>query len=132
MTDANAPIVLLVGHCFPDAMMLKSAVKRVIKGVNFEKAHSVGDLEKHLPGSSVALVNRVLDGSFESTDGIGLIRQFASHEAGTALLLVSNFPESQAEAEAAGAAPGFGKTDLYAAETAERILAAIAISTTGA
>jgi len=124
MPDPNAPIVLLVGHCFPDAMMLQSSIKRLIPGVRFEKAHSIADMETHITGSALALVNRVLDGDFVDDDGISLIRRFAGN--GTPLMLISNFPESQAEAESAGAAPGFGKTALYEEETAERIRAAIA------
>jgi len=126
MPDSNAPTVLLVGHCFPDAMMLKSSIKRIIPGVRFEKAHSLRDIEDHLAASALALVNRVLDGEFGSDDGIGLIRCFAG--AGTPLMLISNYAESQAEAEGAGAAPGFGKTGLYAEETAERLRAAIAMT----
>jgi hypothetical protein len=109
-------------------MMLKSAIKRAIKGVTFENAHSVAALEGHLPGAALALVNRVLDGKFASDDGIGLIREFATHEAGTPLMLVSNFAESQIEAEAAGAAPGFGKSDLYAEEKKIRLNAAVAMA----
>jgi len=126
MTDTkNKPTILLVGHCFPDAMMLKSAIKRAIRGVRFEKAHSVAEFEQHLPGAALAVVNRVLDGRFTSDDGIGLIRQYAANGSGTPLMLVSNFPESQAEAEAAGAVAGFGKSDIYAAQTGERLRAAI-------
>ena len=86
MTDSNSPTVLLVGHCFPDAMMLKSAIKRAIKGVSFESAHSSAELEQHLSGSDLAVVNRVLDGKFASDSGIELIRESAGNPAGTPLL----------------------------------------------
>jgi len=125
VSDSSKPTILLVGHCFPDAMMLKSSIKRAIKGVQFQKIHSITELEQHLADAALAVVNRVLDGKFASDDGIGLIRQYASHESGTPLMLVSNFAESQAEAEAAGAVPGFGKSDIYAAETVERLRAAV-------
>ena len=128
MTDPNRPTVLLVGHCFPDAMMLEAAIKRILPGVRFEKAHSIAEVERHLAGSALALVNRVLDGDFDGEDGIGLIRRHAAHTAGTALMLVSNFAESQAQAEAVGALPGFGKTELYTAQTGDRIRTAVAKS----
>jgi hypothetical protein len=125
MPEANPPTILLVGHCFPDAMMLKAAIKRILPGVWFEKAHSVVELEQGLAGSALALVNRVLDGDFGDHDGVGLIRRYAAHESGTTLMLISNLAQPQSEAEAAGAAPGFGKTQLYDGETAARIRAAI-------
>ena len=132
MTDSNAPTVLLVGHCYPDAMMLTSAIRRAIKGARFEKVHSVAELENKLAGAALAVVNRVLDGQFASDDGIGLIREFVTHASGTPLMLVSNLPESQVEALAAGAAPGFGKSDLNTAETGDRLRAAVARAHTGA
>lgn len=128
MPDANPPTILLVGHCFPDAMMLKAAIKRILPGVRFEKAHSVAELERGLAVSALALVNRVLDGDFGDQDGIGLIRQYAAHASGTTLMLVSNIAESQSQAESAGGAPGFGKTQLYSDETAARIRAAVALT----
>ena len=132
MSETNAPTVLLVGHCSPDAMMLQSAIRRVVEGAGFAIAMSMADLEERLPGASVALVNRVLDGDFGGADGLGLIRRFAGGGAGTPMMLISNFAESQQEAEAAGAVPGFGKSDLYAAQTGERLLAAIVKGRSGA
>ena len=41
------------------------------------------------------------------------------------MMLVSNFEDAQAEAEAAGALPGFGKTQMYDPRTRERILGAV-------
>lgn len=126
MPDNDSPLVLLVGHCFPDQMMLKSSVSRFLPGARFENAHSHADVERHLPETAIALVNRVLDGDFGSDDGITLIRRHASGGTGASLLLISNFPESQAEAEEAGAAPGFGKTALYDETTGDRLRAAAA------
>jgi len=128
MPEPESPTVLLVGHCFPDQMMLKSALGSILGSPTIEKAHSIAELDEHLPGADLALVNRVLDGSFPSESGIGLIETY-SGTSKTPLMLISNFPESQAEAEAAGAVPGFGKTAMYAEETAERIRNAIASAT---
>ena len=125
MTANENPTVLLVGHCFPDQMMLKAALRGILGSPTVEKAHSIQELEEHLPGADVALVNRVLDGQFADDSGIGLIEKYAAASQ-TPLMLISNYPESQAEAEAVGAVPGFGKTAMYAPETAERIKAAMA------
>ncbi len=125
MPDSENPTILLVGHCFPDQMMLKAALRGILGRPNVEQAHSVAEVEDRLPGADLALVNRVLDGDFADDSGIALIGKYAS-AARAPLMLISNYPESQAEAEAVGAAPGFGKTAMYAEETAERIKAALA------
>jgi two-component system chemotaxis response regulator CheY len=70
---------------------------------------------------ALVLVNRVFDS--DGGSGLDLIRQ-AKAEAATArqtLMLVSNFPEAQAEAVSVGAVPGFGKASLDRPETAETL-----------
>ena len=56
--------VVLVGHCTPDAFMLKGMVDRVLPGA---AVHSINDdesLSDHYGEESVWLVNRILDGAF--------------------------------------------------------------------
>jgi hypothetical protein len=43
-------------------------------------------------------------------------------------MLVSNLPEAQAAASDLGAAPGFGKRDLYADQTRQRLKAALGLT----
>lgn len=120
-------LFLLVGHCGPDASMLRSAVRRAVPGAAFAEAHDDAGLAAHRSDGSVWLVNRALDGDFAVADGIGLI----AREGGRVrTALVSNFPEAQAAAIAAGASPGFGKTALNSEATA-RTLAALAAAVTG-
>lgn len=125
MDDAR---VALVGHCGPDAYALRAAVRRIFpKGV-VEMIDDGASLEAEIPLADVLLVNRVLDGDFESDSGIDLIRRLAARPPGErpSLLLVSNFPEAQAEARLAGAEPGFGKKQMYSAEMRKNMEAAVA------
>ncbi|MGI9015159.1 MAG: hypothetical protein ACR2GY_13060 [Phycisphaerales bacterium] len=121
----RAQRILLVGHCGPDAFMLRNAVARISPGVAIEMVNEQEAVDA-AGRDDVLLVNRVLDGDFPSESGIDLIRRRGSDAAASpAMLLVSNIASAQAEAEAAGAQPGFGKVDLFAAETAERLRAAM-------
>lgn len=117
--------VVLVGHCGPDMFMLKSAVGRVVPDAPLETVNDSASLAPHLSSGSVLLVNRVLDGGFDGLSGIELIERAAGGDDPPISILISNFPEAQAEAVAAGARPGFGKQDLYAAETAETLRDAV-------
>jgi hypothetical protein len=119
----SPPILfLLVGHCVPDASMLRSAIRRAVPGASFAEASCDADLAPHRADGSVWIVNRALDGDFAAADGVELI----AREGGRVrVALVSNFPEAQAAAVAAGAMPGFGKSSLNSEATA-RALAAMA------
>lgn len=104
--------VALVGHCGPDQWALRSAVGSALPGAEFVSINDEQTLQSSLGALDLALVNRVLDGRFPSESGIELIGRFASKaQPRPALLLISNFPDAQRDAEAAGAAPGFGKAD---------------------
>ncbi|GAB4386784.1 MAG: hypothetical protein Kow0022_16800 [Phycisphaerales bacterium] len=122
---SNKASVLLVGHCGPDSFMLRRAVKTMLGTDDVVFINSSEDLESALPDASLVLVNRVLDGSFEHESGIELIRSLAGRT-GARLMLVSNYPEAQAEAVAAGAVPGIGKADLLSEQTRQRLKAAFA------
>jgi len=122
MRDVKTTI-LLVGHCGPDEHLLKAAISRIVDGARFLSVGSVAELERSFPEGALALVNRELDGDFADTDGVRLIEQWAGR--GGAMILVSNYPEAQERAQAAGAAPGFGKSGLYKAKTRDLVRAAI-------
>ncbi len=117
--------LVLVGHCGPDRFMLKSAIGRVFPDAPIEMANDSAELTSHLSPDSVLLINRVLDGDFDTTSGIELIGQLAAGDAPPVTLLISNYSDAQAEAVAAGARPGFGKSDLYEDKTAEILREAI-------
>jgi CheY-like chemotaxis protein len=127
MSETSLRIVL-VGHCGPDAFMLRSAVGRAVSGASVEMVSDRVALDRAKEGAAVLLVNRVLDGEFDGLGGIELIRELASarESGGPAIMLVSNLPEAQAEAEEAGAAPGFGKKDANSELARRRLAQAIA------
>ncbi|MCP3905901.1 MAG: hypothetical protein GY715_19935 [Planctomycetes bacterium] len=111
--------IVLVGHCGPDMFMLKTAVSRAVGAVPIESINDAETLAPHLHGKTVLLVNRVLDGAFPSDSGIDLIGEVADGADAPTCILISNLPEAQERAIAAGAMPGFGKNALYDATTAE-------------
>ena len=116
------PDVMLVGHCGPDAIMLKTVVQRALPEASVELINDHDALDASLTGDVVLLVNRELDGDFRTgTGGIDLIRHLTESGATAPMLLVSNFEDAQAQAEAAGAMPGFGKSDLYHDDTTQRL-----------
>jgi CheY-like chemotaxis protein len=67
-------------------------------------------------GVDLILFNRVIDGGFDEPDGVGIIRRLRKQHPGVKMMLVSNYPEAQAAAVAAGALPGFGKADIGTAK----------------
>ena len=121
--DHSSPCFLAVGHCGPDGWMLRTAIQRVIPGASVEDVTSETDLAERLEGDAnrpvVILVNRKLDGDFRAADGIELIK--ARSGAGPVWMLVTNLPDAAAAAESAGAAPGFGKSDLHSEATSEAL-----------
>lgn len=127
--EAAGKKVLLVGHCRPDAWFLRSAVGRALPGAKIVIVNTLEHVNNEMGGADLLLVNRVLDGTFEGDGGIDLIRQLKTngHES-AAILLISNFPESQAEAEKAGAAPGFGKAQAGGADAQTRMRDAVGLT----
>ncbi|MCH7799483.1 MAG: hypothetical protein IID28_13730 [Planctomycetes bacterium] len=109
---SHRPTFVLVGHCWADRIGLKSAVKRAVRGARVERADTMAALQKHLDGGAVFLVNRVLGGGFRTGNGVELIQDLARDGVTPAMILISNYADAQAEAEAAGALPGFGKSQL--------------------
>lgn len=124
---ADRKRIVLVGHCGPDSYALKAAVSRFVPDAAVVLVMDDAELERELPTADLLLINRVLDGDYALEAGVDLIRRIRASdlERKPAMMLVSNFPEAQAEAEAAGASPGFGKRDLYAESTGTKLRAAL-------
>src|SRR5690606_9010462 len=101
---------------------LRSAIRSALPG---SQVVSIED-EKTLAaaGADLLLVNRVLDGRFEDESGLKLVERLA--RAGPAVMLGSNPAAPQAAAEQAGAAPGFGKRELYSDRMKQRLRDALA------
>lgn len=119
---AEVKQVALVGHCGADTMMLRGAVSRVDSKVAIESIHDQkAAVAAARAGQTVLLVNRVLEGGFTSDSGIELIRALHAANPAVRAMLISNYPDAQADAEAAGAMPGFGKSNAHS-DTAAALL----------
>jgi hypothetical protein len=123
MSQGAPKKIVLVGHCVPDSFMLKGVIERAITGAAVVRANTDAELERESAGAALLVVNRVLDGEFADTAGLSVVK--AAVARGGRAMLISNFPESRAEAEAAGGLPSFGKRDLGAEETVRRLRAAV-------
>ncbi len=114
--------VLDVGNCVPD----HAAICRLIEA-NFDAsvaqandlAGAVAELQRQ--SADLVLVNRKLD--LDYSDGMAIVRHLKSDPrwAKLPVMLITNYPEHQADAVAAGAEPGFGKQELRSTETLEKL-----------
>ena len=106
--------IALVGHCGPDSFALQSSVMGFVPGSVILKINSKAELDDKIGELSLLLVNRVLDGGFDSESGIELIRELGA--GAPPMMLISNFPESLEESVAAGAIMGYGKQKMRSPE----------------
>ncbi len=123
MSASGAKKIVLVGHCDPDSFMLRSVIEKAIPGATVVRANSDAALKKEAAGAALLLINRVLDGEFADDAGFSVVRTYAGGP--TRAMLISNFPEALAEAEALGAVPGFGKRTAGSEEAANRLRKAV-------
>lgn len=114
--------VLSVGQCHMDTGIMD----RFLRGhfdVSITGADTIVDALDLLrkSGSDLVLVNRQLDA--DGSEGTELIRAMKEDVAlaGIPVMLVSNFPEAQANAQELGALPGFGKAELTRSDVIERV-----------
>jgi len=105
--------VALVGHCGPDSSYLRMTVGRSAEDVQVVSADDDSDLHQVLAGGvDLLLFNRELSYGFSESEGVKLIERLRKSNPHLKMMLVSNYPEAQAAAVAAGALPGFGKREL--------------------
>ena len=118
--------IALVGHCGPDSYMLRSAVKFAVKDSEIAMITDDNALAALLSqGPALLLVNRQLDGNFDVYEGVDLIRRLHDTHPAVPTMLISNFPESQQAAKAAGARPGFGKREIGSAKMRDALSGAL-------
>ncbi len=114
--------VLSVGQCGADHGNISWTLRRAFDA-EVIPAHTIPEALRKLREESFALVlvNRILDA--DGSAGLELIRQVRADESlkGVPVMLVSNYEDAQAEATAAGAAPGFGKAALGQPHTLARL-----------
>lgn len=118
--------VLDVGNCGPD----HAAIRRTLTehfDVEVARAHGPTDTLEMLQEDKVdlVLINRKLDQNY--SDGIEILRLLKNDDnlASIPVMLVTNYEEHQQAAMAEGAIRGFGKLELSAPTTFERLSAVL-------
>lgn len=116
--------VLSVGQCGYDhgriARHFRAAFHAEVRGAStFDEALAALQSDTY----DLVLVNRVQD--LDGKPGLELIRALKADPelASVPVMLVSNYPDAQADAQALGALPGFGKSELESTSTGERLRA---------
>ena len=111
--------VLSIGNCGFDNGSLRSAVSAF--GAEVAAADDWSEAAEMLRRQQfdLVLVNRKLDA--DGGDGLEIIREMKQSPdfQTTPVMLLSNYPQYQDQAVAAGAEPGFGKSQLHSRETSE-------------
>jgi CheY-like chemotaxis protein len=114
--------VLSVGQCYADHL----AITRTLEEHFSAEITAADDAEEALArlrevSFDLVLVNRIFDR--DGSEGTALIKAMKSDDAlkKIPVMLVSNYEDSQNEAVAAGATPGFGKAALGQPGMVERV-----------
>lgn len=114
--------VLDVGQCGADHAAITQFLRRNFE-VEVSRSDAAADTLNALRTQrfDLVLINRKLDA--DGSDGLEILKQIKGDEtlADLPVMLVTNYPDQQEIAIAAGAAPGFGKAALHAAQTVERV-----------
>lgn len=127
MSETMPRKVALVGHCGPDSSYLRMTIRSIDRSVQVVAADDDDSLSRAVSsGVSLLLFNRMLDFGFDEHEGIAMIRKLHKHYPSLKMMLVSNYPEAQTAAVAAGALPGFGKRDLGSPRVKEMLRQALA------
>lgn len=120
--------VYLVGHCGADAMALQLAIKAAAdnaEDLQIRTAVHTDDYVLNASGETLLLINRQLGNVLRRKTGVELISELNSSDDPPRMMLISNYEDAQAEAEAAGAMPGFGKAEIHKPETKAKLQAAL-------
>lgn len=114
--------VLDVGNCVPDHAAIRHLLESGFQA-EVVQAHGPDDTLRALAGQhfDLVLVNRKLDQDY--SDGLAIIEQIKLDPALAKIpcMLITNYPEHQDAAVAAGAERGFGKKELRTPETHQKI-----------
>jgi CheY-like chemotaxis protein len=114
--------VLSIGQCGPDNSAIRTFLTRNFD-CEFDTADAAEDALAKMKSSTydLVLVNRKLD--IDYSDGTDVIRALKddSESSEVPVMLVTNYPEHQEAAIAAGAIRGFGKLEFGKRETVERL-----------
>ncbi|HSV16094.1 MAG TPA: hypothetical protein VLI90_17670 [Tepidisphaeraceae bacterium] len=121
--------VLLVGHCGPDSSYLRMSIKRAVPEAEILMADDSDELSKSLQRENIDLIlfNRELGYGFDPDEGVEAIRILRQGRLNTKMMLVSNYPDAQQAAVAAGATLGFGKRELGTPRVTELLREALGV-----
>ncbi len=113
--------ILSVGQCALDHSNISEWVKsRFDVQIVTVDSHHEAMQQAVEPSFDLIFVNRVFD--LTGTSGLDTIAAIVGNGIATApVMLVSNFPDAQQAAIAAGAVPGFGKNDLSSSAVLETL-----------
>ncbi len=121
-----APRVLDVGNCGYDHAKISQLLEREF-GAEVVTADTASETLERLARETfnLVLVNRKLDHDY--SDGIEIIKLIKDHPEFSAVpvMMITNYPEHQEQAVAAGALYGFGKLELNKPETHQRLTAVL-------
>lgn len=121
-------IALDVGQCAPDHAAIRTVLQSL--GLHVLRAHSADEARAMLKVHQIdlVLINRILDRDRSSGMTLieELVREKQDRQDGNPahIILISNYPEYQAEAVRLGASPGFGK-DALGADSTHTLLASL-------
>ncbi len=102
------------------------AVSSAAPGTLITMADSDRELAQAITsGTDLLMLNRQLEFGFAQGDGVAVLRQIKQQHPAQRVLMVSNYPETQEEALAAGALPGFGKREIGTEKVKQRIREAL-------
>jgi CheY-like chemotaxis protein len=114
--------VLQVGNCSFDGAAIAALIGKKFGAQVVAADRQEGALEM-LRGEAfdLVLVNRKLE--VDRSEGLDLVKRIKADTqlASTPVMLLSNYAEAQRAAVAGGAEPGFGKAELAADETVEKL-----------
>jgi CheY-like chemotaxis protein len=114
--------VLDVGNCVPDHAAIRGMLTKVFQAevVQVDGPDDAFAALRKAPFDLV-LVNRKLDQDY--SDGLDIIKQIKADAelSSVPCMLITNYPDQQEVAVAAGAAYGFGKKQLYDEQTRSRL-----------
>lgn len=118
--------VLSVGQCGADHGSI-SGLLRGEFGAEVSAADSLQEALTKAQGTEyqLILINRVLDR--DGSPGLAVVRALKQDAAtsNVPVMLVSNYADAQSEAVTEGALPGFGKSELRAPETRQKLQAVL-------
>jgi len=105
--------ILNVGHCNSDGPKMKQLFESSLEDTQVVEAKTHNDALTKIKEEGpwdIILVNRIFD--VDGYEGLTFISEVKKENPAQKILLISNFKESQKDAEEKGALEGFGKNDL--------------------